>query len=379
MQELNFDDIRPYYDSEVREKMQLLINDPIFGEVLFHIYKEPAMVEKMKLTLASFETIADVQGKFIFNLLRMIIATTSQGLFPGGIEELDKNKAYLYISNHRDIILDSALLNYLLFGLGMNTTQIAIGHNLLLYDWIIHAVKLNRAFVIKRNISIRELLESSKKISQYIRKSISADNISVWIAQREGRTKDGFDKTQESLLKMLNISNSGSLIDGFKQLNIVPVAISYEIEPCGISKVRELIIKEREGYKKTSKDDLKSMAMGMFNQKGRIHFEFCSLINSRLDELDSSEAPNIIIEKIAGIIDREIYRNYKLWPNNYIAYDLMNDSSAFKGNYTNEEKQQFLQLVDQAAGSLNEFGEEVRTRFIKVYATPVINFLQVTS
>lgn len=377
MEVMNFDDIRPYEDREVREKMQLLLADPIFDEVLFHIYKDESIVEKVKETLASFETIEEVQGNYIYNLLRMIVANTSRGLYTGGMEKLEKEKAYLYISNHRDIILDSALLNYLLYGSSMNTTLIAIGHNLLLYDWIVHAVKLNRAFVIKRNISIRELLESSTKVSHFVRKSITRDNNSVWIAQREGRTKDGDDRTQDSLLKMLNISNTKSFIEGFRELNIVPVAISYEIEPCGYSKVRELIKKEREGYTKTNKDDLKSMAMGMFNQKGRMHFEFCDPITPEIESLDENEPVNNLIDQIAEIIDNKIYNNFKLWPNNYIAYDMLNDVATFRNEYTESEKQAFQELINEASESSEEDKEEIRTRFLKIYATPVVNYMKV--
>src|SRR5690606_15757364 len=236
--------------------------------------------------------IRQLQGTFIYDLLTWIINKTSDGLTCTGLENLDKKKPYLFISNHRDIILDAALLNMLIFDKGMNTTQIAIGNNLLLYEWIEHAVKLNRAFIIKRNLPPRELLESSKKVSHFIRKSITEDNLSVWIAQREGRTKNGSDKTQESVLKMLNMSNTKGFTEGFNELNIVPVSISYEIEPCGLAKMKELIKKEHYGQKKTDKDDLKSMSMGMFNPKGRIRFTFGQPIELNFDEVKTREQQN---------------------------------------------------------------------------------------
>jgi len=178
-------------------------------------------------------------------------------------------------------------------------------------------------------------------------------------------------------LKMLNISNSKSLIDGFRELNIIAVAISYEIEPCGVSKVKELIKKEREGYKKTSKDDLKSMAMGMFNQKGRMHFEFCDPINTELDSLDENEPVNNLIDQVAEIIDNRIYNNFKLWSYNYIAYDLLNELATFRNEYTESEKQSFLSLVDEAMESSEEDKEEIRIRFLKIYANPVINAMKI--
>ena len=194
MSEYNFDDIRPYTDKEARAKIRLLVKDPVFDEVLMHLFKVRPKVKMVKIQLRMIRNIRQLQGTFVYDFLRRIINRTSDGLTCNGIEKLDKKKAYLFISNHRDIVLDPALMNLLIFDKGMNTTQIAIGNNLLLYDWIEHAVKLNRSFVIKRNLAARELLESSKKVSHYIRKSILDDNISVWIAQREGRTKDGSDE-----------------------------------------------------------------------------------------------------------------------------------------------------------------------------------------
>ena len=270
----NYDDIRPYTDKEVRSKMKLMLKDPAFDKVLMHMFKVRPKVNVVKLQLRMLRSIRQFQGTFIYDILRRIVSNTTNGLSSRGSEKLDNDKAYLFISNHRDIILDAGLLNFLIFEKGMNTTQIAIGDNLLLYDWIKHAVKLNRAFVIKRGLPPRELMKASMKVSKYIRKSILDDNMSSWIAQREGRTKDGNDKTQPSVLKMLNLSSKKSISEGFNELNIVPVSISYEIEPCGLAKMKELIKKEHYGQLKTSKDDLKSMSMGMFNPKGRIRFNF---------------------------------------------------------------------------------------------------------
>jgi 1-acyl-sn-glycerol-3-phosphate acyltransferase len=294
---------------------------------------------------------------------------------------LDKKKPYLFISNHRDIILDAALLNYLIFEKGMNTTLVAIGNNLLLYKWIEHAVKLNGSFVIKRNLPPRELLEASQKVSHFMRKSLQEDKLSIWIAQREGRTKDGFDKTQLSLLKMLNMSNNTkSIRDGYKELNIVPVAISYEIEPCGLAKLKELIKKEHYGEKKTNKDDLKSMSMGMFNPKGRMRFSFGTPLN--LDDLPheakTKEEQNKIIEEIANRIDTQIYSNYKLWPNNYIAYDMLMQEHRFKNKYTHAEEKRFEMMVEQAMIHIDFPILDIQERFLKLYANPVINKLKVT-
>ncbi len=358
-----------------------MVKDPVFDEVLTHVFKFRPKIEMVKLQLRMVKTVKQLQGVFVYDLLRMIINNTSKGLSYSGIDKLDKQKPYLFISNHRDIILDAALINYLIFEKGMNTTLVAIGNNLLLYKWIEHAVKLNRAFVIKRNLPPRELMEASQKVSHFIRNSLIDDRLSVWIAQREGRTKDGYDKTQLSVLKMMNMSNTKSLKEGFKELNIVPVSISYEIEPCGLAKMKELIKKEHYGQKKTNKDDLKSMSMGMFNPKGRMRFAFGTPIN--LDDLPhitkTREEQNHVIEEIAKKIDMQIYSNYKLWPNNYIAYDMLMQEHRFKRKYTAAEEKRFEIMVEQAMVHMDFPIIDIQERFLKIYANPVINKLKVTN
>ena len=269
--------------------------------------------------------------------------------------------AYLFISNHRDIILDSAILNYIQVAAGMNTTEIAIGNNLLVYDWIEHIVKLNGAFVVKRNLPARELLTASKSLSAYIRKTITEDNVSVWIAQREGRTKNGCDQTQQALLKMLNLSNCADFASGFRELQIVPLSISYEREPCGISKVEEIYKKEREGYVKTQSDDLKSMAFGLTRPKGRVHFAFGEPIDARLDEIAKCENQQESIQKLAEQIDACIYRNYKLWPYNYLAADMLNCGPKVNGNVDDACKEKFAELLDDMVKTI---GDGDRNNFV---------------
>ncbi|MBT3386082.1 MAG: glycerol acyltransferase [Prolixibacteraceae bacterium] len=379
MQDYNFDDIRPYTDREARAKIRLLLKDPVFDEVLMHLFKVRPKVKMVKIQLRMIRNIRQLQGTFVYDFLRRIINRTSEGLSCFGIEKLDKKKPYLFISNHRDIVLDPALMNLLIFDKGMNTTQIAIGNNLLLYNWIEHAVKLNRSFVIKRDLGSRELLESSKKVSHYIRKSLLDDNVSVWIAQREGRTKDGSDKTQASVLKMLNMSNKKSFSEGVNELNIVPVSISYEIEPCGLAKMKELIKKEHYKKMKTSKDDLKSMSMGMFNPKGRMRFTFGDPIKIDFEKAKSTKEKNKQTQDLADLIDQQIYTNFKLWPNNYIAYDLLMQEHRFKDKYTGEEERNFEMMVEQAMIHIDFPITDITERFLKIYANPVINRLKVSS
>jgi hypothetical protein len=369
----DYEDIRPYSDEEVPGKIKILLEDPAFSGVLKVLFPNPETEQFVRKTLSNMTTVEQLQASIVSSFIERIIKQTTDGLTSSGLEFLDKKKAYIFISNHRDIILDSAFLNFVIFKNGMNTTQIAIGDNLLIYDWITHLVKLNRAFVVKRNISARELLEASKKLSSYIRTSIIRNNISVWIAQREGRTKDGNDLTQVAMLKMLNLSNDKGLADGFGELTIIPLSISYEIEPCGISKVSELIRRHTDGYQKTPADDLKSMASGMSSKKGRIHFSFGRpLLTSFLQGIDSLPL-NDFMQQLAQRIDLRIHQYYKLWPNNYVAYDLMNGTGEFTDNYTSQDIIEFKRMVSEAKEAIAYKGEEVARKFIQMYARPVEN------
>lgn len=371
---INFDDIRPFNDSEVDQYIQLLLADAYFQHILDFIYKDPAKVEKAKWALSNIHTVKDLQHKFVYKLIEdLILIPSTDGLTYSGLDLLDKNKSYLFISNHRDIILDSALLNYLIVLEGMNTTEIAIGNNLLIGKWIEYAVKLNRAFVVHRNLPSRELLMASKKLSEYIRRGITRNNTSVWIAQREGRTKDGYDKTQVALLKMLNFSNINEFGDGFRELQIVPLSISYEIEPCGISKVDELYKRQTNGFEKTQEDDLRSMGHGLVNPKGKVHFAFGQPIDQPLDLFAQETTIGEQIEKLAAYIDQQIYLNFKLWPNNYIAEDLLNHSSSNSSHYTEDQFHKFSLLLEKAAADIPGDAETIRSMFLQMYVNPLLN------
>lgn len=371
---INFDDIRPYNDSEVDEHIQLLLQDQYFHHILDLIFKSPEKIEQAKLALSHIHNIRDLQYGFVYQLIEeLILKPSTDGITSSGLENLDKNKSYLFISNHRDIILDSAFLNYLIVLKGMNTTEIAIGNNLLIGKWIEYAVKLNRAFVVRRNLPSRELLMASKKLSEYIRRDITVKNNSVWIAQREGRTKDGNDKTQIALLKMLNLSNINEFKEGFKELQIVSLSLSYEIEPCGIAKVEELYKRQTEGFEKTQEDDLRSMGYGLFNPKGRVHFAFGKPITDQIDLFAQEVTVGEQIEKLADYIDKEIYSNFKLWPNNYIAEDLMNESSNNSKHYTKDQYNKFCLMVEEALAKIPGDAETIRSMFLQMYVNPLLN------
>jgi 1-acyl-sn-glycerol-3-phosphate acyltransferase len=293
-----------------------------------------------------------------------------------GLENLDKDSRYLYISNHRDIILDSALMNVEMHASGFSPTEIAIGSNLLIFPWINDLVRINRSFIVNRNIPVKQMLHSSKQLSHYIRHMITKGSDSIWIAQREGRAKDGNDITQPALLKMLNMSNYSSFFEGFMELNIVPMAISYEIEPCGNEKVAELKKRMADpNFQKTESDDLLSMVSGLSNQKGRIHIQFGRQIDKEiLHHIAHEPVMNERIRLLAEHIDKEVYKNYKLFPNNYIAYDLFYQSDRYGKHYTEAEKADFLELTHSRLKLINEDFEESMSLWLKMYATPVYNF-----
>ena len=369
-----FDDIRPYHDSEVNEHLNILLNDPGFQWILKFIFKDEKRIAGISQMLAGIQSIKELQGKFMYPLIEeLILKPTTDGVTCSGLENLEEGKSYLIISNHRDIILDAAILNYLIFREGLHTTEVAIGDNLLIADWIEHAVKLNRAFEVKRSLSVSELMAASKKLSAYIRQDVTEKNISVWIAQREGRTKDGCDKTQPAVLKMINLSNEKNFVDGFRELRIVPLSISYEIEPCGISKVEELYKKETEGFTKTQADDLKSMAYGLMNPKGRVNFAFGRPMRMAIDEMDKKETASEKIEALADYIDQRIYRNYKLWPNNYIAADLLRNENKYTEEYDQEQYGKFGEMLEEALTTISGDAARIREMFLQMYANPVIN------
>lgn len=371
-----FNEIRPYRDEEIPQMMNKLLNDPVFTKVLKKLFHDDNALEKIQEDMASTKTIESFQLKFMVPFLQNIVNTSTDGLFISGLENLDKNQSYLFISNHRDIVLDSAFLNLEMYHYGYKPTQIAMGSNLLIWPWIEDLSRVNRSIIVKRNIPVKQMLDSSKLLSEYMRYSIKNNGDSVWIAQREGRAKDGFDQTQPSLLKMLNMSNKkSSFVDGFSELRIVPMAISYEIEPCGNEKVAELLERQTNpDFHKTEMDDLLSMASGLKNHKGRVQIQFAPPITKEtLREISTEESTNDDLKNLADYIDKQIYSNYRLYPNNYIAYDSYFKSSKHSGKYTKEEKEAFFEMTHQRLQLVNQDKDEALELWLKMYSTPVVN------
>lgn len=373
-QQLNFESIRPYEDHEVQTVFNRLKNEESFLKLIGFLYPDspPTLfLDRLK----NVSTIRQFQEEVISAYVIDIIDKTTNGVSVEGLDNLNQDVAHLFISNHRDIILDPAILNVLLFKNGANTTEIAIGDNLLIYPWITDLVKLNRTFIVKRNLPLKQMLESSRLLSQYIRYTLTEKKHSIWIAQREGRSKDGNDRTQVSLLKMLNISGQESIMKNFKQLNIVPVSISYEFDPCDYLKAKEFQLKRDDpNYQKTKDDDLMHMGTGLRGRKGRVHFAFGKPLQEELNPIDALTVKNDQFSALAEIIDSHVHQNYKLWPSNYIAWDIFNNSCQYSDKYSDEEKAIFLEYVEDHISRIPEMDRDfIFNSLMEMYANPLEN------
>jgi hypothetical protein len=367
-----FDTIRPFNDDEVQAAIARLLDNPHFRAALNFVF--PSMdANTLEAQLRSINSIDEFQAKIISNAVAAIINNSTTGLHASGLEKLHADKGYLCISNHRDIVLDSAFLNYLLFKQKLPTTRIAIGSNLLQAPWIEDLVKLNKNFIVNRNVQPRQAYEYSLLLSRYIRYSIESDLSSVWIAQKEGRSKDGIDQTQTGLLKMLGMSSDEGA-SGYEKLNIVPVSISYEYEPCAGLKAQEIYMKLQTGsYQKAEGEDVRSMQLGIVRPKGNVHFHFSEpLSKESIQDAFQTGNRNEAMKLIAEVIDKEIIKNYKLFPNNFIAFDLFNQSETFSQRYTISDKEVFENYLIEELNQLDGDRDALKMHLLHIYKNPLI-------
>jgi hypothetical protein len=371
--EQDFEDIRPYNDDEINPALHRLVKVPEFSKVLEYIFPDRKK-EDIIAELKDIHSAIDFQRQFMHPLVNSIVSKTSKGLTYSGFDLLVPGTPYLFVSNHRDIVLDSAILQVLLFDNGHLSSEITFGSNLMSNPFIIDFGKINRMFTVYRGGNRMELFRNSRILSAYIRHTITRKRTSAWIAQRNGRTKDGNDKTETGLLKMFNISRSDSFEDSFSELNIVPLSISYEYEPCCALKVKETnVVKKGLSYQKAPNEDFMSILTGITSQKGRIHLSICHPVNTFLKETRDKTAFNDKINNLASMMDDEIYRNYRLWPNNYIAFDRLNNSKVYSGFYTAADEADFDQYVSRELSALNLNTPEHLDILLKIYANPVLN------
>ena len=368
-----FSSIRCFNDEEANSTVNKLLNEGQFEKVLSFIFPEHK-IEAVKAQLRNIQSIEDFQKGIVYPYLTSLVKKTISQLSFSGLKKLDPKKSYLFISNHRDIVLDPALLNVLMFDNKFRTTEIAIGSNLLILPWIEMLVRLNKSFIVKRSLPVREMLQASRELSAYINYILQEKQNSVWIAQKEGRAKDGNDKTQAALLKMLNMDSDDSILRSFKKMRIVPVSISYELEPCDKAKTKELYGKFKAGvYVKDPKEDLDSMKAGINNFKGHVHFAFGKPIKRKLLKLKRIHNRNERFIKLAEIIDQQIYKGYKLFPGNYAAYDILFKTDDFKDKYTDIEFEEFNEHMTKQIAGIEGDKKIIKLIFLGIYANPVIN------
>jgi glycerol-3-phosphate O-acyltransferase len=370
-----FDAIRPFYDTEINSAL-LEVKDHPMMKALMNFAFPGVPNEHWKEQLTKTHSTRDFQCNFIYQALTQILKKSSDGMTTSGFDTLDPNTAYIFISNHRDIILDTSLLNACLFDNGLVMTASAIGDNLVKKAFLSTLAKLNRNFLVQRGLSPREMLQSSKLLSEYIGHLLQRENRSVWIAQREGRTKDGNDATHQGVLKMVGMgSDEANLMDYFKKVKIVPVSISYEYDPTDALKMPQLMAEaNKEIYVKEKNEDFMTLMSGIMGQKKRIHIHLGKVLDTELDAIKSAfDNSNKQTQALAQVIDDSIIQSYKLWPTNYIAYDILHKTKMYHHMYSENEKSLFERRLEMR---IDENNDIQRAGFLAMYANPVVNKLK---
>jgi hypothetical protein len=377
-----FNAIRAYTDEEVPSVIERLTNEKPFMKLLSTIF--PLLPKDiLKKRLLQIKTTNEFQKEIVFPFLESLIANKTKGVDLSGLDKVNLQSNYLFMSNHRDIVIDPAFFGGKLIEEGLDTMEIAIGNNLLIFPWIEDLVRMNKAFIVKRGEKGQKGFRDMQLLSDYILFTIRERKRSIWLAQREGRAKDGNDRTQESLLKMLNLAGKSDFIDNIKELNICPLSISYEYDPCDFLKAKELQQRrDNPAFKKNPEDDLSSMGTGVMGYKGKVVFALTGCINDELDELKRESLNtdrNALIEKTAALINKKIHLAYTIFKNNKMAYDILLDAHRFEKDYTVSERTDFENYISK---QLNKIGLEkkdddfLRKTMLEMYANPLINQLK---
>lgn len=368
-----FDDMRSYTDAEIPAAMKRIAESQSLPLLASYIYPNENC-EEVRKRIAAYKTIRSFQTETMSVVNEQIIANTTDGFSCNGISHLSPKKQYLYVSNHRDIMLDASLLQYHLFTQGFETTEITFGANLMQGQLVIDIGKSNKMFRVERpGGSIRDFYKKSLHLSRYIRYCIRQKHESVWIAQRNGRTKDGMDRTDQGIIKMFCMSEPEDKIRAIADLHIVPVAVSYEWEPCDVLKTLELYESQFTKYTKKPGEDLNSILTGILQRKGHVHFELCEpLTDVELHAYDGL-TNNEYHRAVSHLIDRRIVNAYRLYPNNFIAYDLRYGTQQYGDMYTEEEKEQFLKHLN----TLEKYDtcdiDRLKDIFLGIYSNPILN------
>ncbi len=372
-----FDDIRPFEPEELPEVYNRLLDNQQFQRVLSYFYPDVPL-EKIGARMRACTTNLAFQKVFGYEFVTFVLNRAAKS-WDMDHSAISPEHNYTFMSNHRDIVLDSAILSKLLIDAGFKTTcEIAIGDNLLSLPWVKDLVRVNKSFIVKRSASFREMLTSSKTLSKYMHFAIQEKKENIWIAQREGRAKDSDDRTSESILKMMSMGGEGSIIERLTQLHIVPMTISYEYDPCDYLKAAEFQLKrDNPDWKKGPQDDIISMQTGIMGYKGHVHYHCSPCIDEYLQTLDSEMPKNELYATIVRHIDREIHRHYRLFPNNYIAHDLLTGKDEQTAHYQPADKVNFERYLSEQLEKITVPQPDIaflRERILTMYANPLRNY-----
>ena len=376
-----FDAIRPFEPSELPEVFDRLLQNEQFLQVLAYLYPGVPK-EAIGMKMHQCRTNLDFQKAFCYDFLKNLLTKASLGI-TADFHNIDVKKRHTFVSNHRDIVLDSALLHVELIDAGSDTTtEIAIGDNLLKLPWVKDIVRLNKSFIVERSLPMRQMLMASKRLSDYMHFVIAEKNDNVWIAQREGRAKNSDDRTQEAILKMMTMGGEGTIAERLKALHIVPLAISYEFDPCDWLKAREMQLRrDVADWKKGPMDDVISMQTGIMGYKGHIHYHCAPCIDQWIDSLPADMSKTDFYAAVAQHIDHEIWRGYRLYPSNYVALDLLRGNNDMASHYTEADRTAFEKYLEGQLAKINDLPNAdtafLRERMLEMYANPAINQLSV--
>ena len=376
-----FDAIRPFEPSELPEVFDRLLQNEQFLQVLAYLYPGVPK-EAIGMKMHQCRTNLDFQKAFCYDFLKNLLAKASLGI-TADFHNIDVKKRHTFVSNHRDIVLDSALLHVELIDAGSDTTtEIAIGDNLLKLPWVKDIVRLNKSFIVERSLPMRQMLMASKRLSDYMHFVIAEKNDNVWIAQREGRAKNSDDRTQEAILKMMTMGGEGTIAERLKALHIVPLAISYEFDPCDWLKAREMQLRrDVADWKKGPMDDVISMQTGIMGYKGHIHYHCAPCIDQWIDSLPADMSKTDFYAAVAQHIDHEIWRGYRLYPSNYVALDMLRGNNDMASHYTEADRTAFEKYLEGQLAKINDLPNAdtafLRERMLEMYANPAINQLSV--
>lgn len=376
MRQNDFEDTRPYYDHEIPDAIKRVSENIYFPELVKFLFPNG----DIKYFFEKFRKIATIdqfQFQIMDQVIRITLKLTTKEFSYSGFEKLTNDKSYIYISNHRDILLDSAILQVILHECNLKTSEITFGSNLMSSQFVIDIGKMNKMFKIDRGGTAKEIFANSLKVSQYMRYAITEKKESIWIAQRNGRTKNGDDKTETAVLKMFAMGSAKPFVPNFLELNITPVAISYMYEPCDFLKTREIYISRRKTYVKNAEEDINSIVNGIKQWKENLHIAVCDTITK--EELIRCNAlpQNEKYKRLAQIIDQKIFARYQLWTTNYIAYDLLHDTDKFSSRYSNEQKEQFSAYMNAGLQDIEGDISELQNIFLNIYALPVKNCMSI--